>query len=102
MACIDHADCSYKKPREKVRIVPSSDNTSLEDLNTLYIIVKAVPFENGYAPATVVVSPDDNHVLSIDELSCLMDGLEIAEERISEVIDFIVNTKTFGVGEEDE
>ena len=85
-----------------MRIVSNSDKTDLEDLNTLYIIVKAVPFENGYAPATVVVSPDDNHVLSIDELGCLMDGLEIAQERISEVIDFIVNTKTFGFKEEDE
>lgn len=85
-----------------MRIVPNSESISLEDINTLYIIVKAVPFEGGYAPATVVVSPDDNHVLSVDELACLMDGLEIAEERISEVIDFIVNTKSFGQKDEDE
>jgi hypothetical protein len=79
-----------------MRIVPFKDKTDLEDINGLYIIIKAVPFENGYVPATVVVSPDNNHILSLDELHCLMDGLEIGQERISEVIDFIINNKTFG------
>lgn len=79
-----------------MRIVSNPDKIDLEDIDTLYIIVKAVPFENGYAPATVIVSPDNDHLLTLDELGCLMDGLEIAQERISEVIDFIINNKTFG------
>jgi hypothetical protein len=82
--------------QENMRIIPFKDKVDLEDIDSLYIIVKAVPFEDGFVPATVVVSPDNNHVLSLDELHALMDGLEIAQERISEVIDFIVNSKTFG------
>lgn len=79
-----------------MRIVPFDDKIDLEDLDTLYIIVKSVPFEKGYVPATVVVSPDNDHLLSLDELNSLMDGLEIAQERISEVINYIINNKTFG------
>jgi len=82
--------------KQKMRIVPFDDKIDLEDLDTLYIIVKSVPFEKGYVPATVVVSPDNDHLLSLDELNSLMDGLEIAQERISEVINYIINNKTFG------
>jgi len=79
-----------------VRIIPYKEKTDLEDINSLYVLVKSVPFEDGFAPAVVVVSPDNNHVLTLDELHSLMDGIEIAQERISEVIDFIINNKTFG------
>lgn len=79
-----------------MRITPFEDKVDLEDINSLYIIIKSIPFEGSFAPAVVVVSPDNNHVLSLDELHCLMDGIEIANERISEVIDFIINNKTFG------
>ena len=78
-----------------MKIVPYSSRENLEDLNTLHILIKAVPFENGYAPAMVIVSPDDNYSLNLDELHCLMDGIEIAESKISEIIDYIINTKTF-------
>lgn len=79
-----------------MRIIPYNEKKELEDINSLYIIIKSIPFEQGYAPAVVIVSPDNNHILSLDELHCLMDGIEIAQERISEVIDFIINNKTFG------
>jgi hypothetical protein len=78
-----------------MKIVPYSSRENLEDLNTLHILIKAVPFENGFAPAMVIVSPDDNYSLNLDELHCLMDGIEIAESKISEIIDYIINTKTF-------
>lgn len=79
-----------------MRIVPFDNKIDLEDINGLYIIVKSVPFENSYVPATVIVSPDNDHLLTLDELNSLMDGLEIAQERISEIINYIINTKTFG------
>jgi hypothetical protein len=79
-----------------VRIIPYKEKNDLEDINSLYVLVKSVPFEGGFAPAVVVVSPDNNHILTLDELHSLMDGIEIAQERISEVIDFIINNKTFG------
>lgn len=89
--------CSHaERSKQKMRIVPFDDKVDLEDLDTLYIIVKSVPFENSYVPATVVVSPDNDHLLSLDELNSLMDGLEIAQERISEIINYIINNKTFG------
>lgn len=79
-----------------MRIIPYKEKNDLEDINSLYVLVKSVPFEGGFAPAVVVVSPDNNHILTLDELHSLMDGIEIAQERISEVIDFIINNKTFG------
>ena len=78
-----------------MKIVPYNSRENLEDLNTLHILIKAVPFENSFAPAMVIVSPDDDYSLNLDELHCLMDGIEIAESKISEIIDYIINTKTF-------
>jgi hypothetical protein len=79
-----------------VRIVPYTGKAPVEDLDTLYIIIKAVPFENGFAPAVVIVSPEDDHLLGMEELGALMDGIEIAEERVSEIIDFISHGKMYG------
>lgn len=79
-----------------MKITPYLSNLDLEDIESLYIIIKAVPIENGFAPAVVIVSPEDDYILTLDELNCLIDGLEIAEEKIGEVINYIINTKTFG------
>lgn len=78
-----------------MRIVPYSGKENVEDLDNLYVIIKAVPFDGGFAPAVIIVSPDDNHLLGIEELGALMDGLEIAEERVSEIIDFISHNKMY-------
>jgi hypothetical protein len=88
-----------------MRIVPYSGKENVEDLDNLYVIIKAVPFESGFAPAVIIVSPDDNHLLGIEELGALMDGLEIAEERVSEIIDFISHNKMYSsieIDNEDE
>ena len=86
-----------------MKITPYSEKVDLEDINSLYIIVKAVPFEKSYAPAMVIVSPENSYTLTLDELHCLMDGIEIAQEKVSEIIDYIINTKTFkGPFEDDE
>jgi len=86
-----------------VKITPYIDKIDLEDLNNLYIIIKAVPFEKSFAPAMVIVSPENSYTLTLDELHCLMDGIEIAQEKISEIIDYIINTKTFkGPFDEDD
>jgi hypothetical protein len=80
-----------------LKITPYTDKVDLEDINSLYILIKGVPHENGYAPAMVIVSPDNNYQLTLDELHSLMDGIEIAQEKVSEIIDYIINNKTFGV-----
>lgn len=78
-----------------MRIIPYGNKVNIEDLDTLYVLVKAVPFEGGFAPAVVIVSPDNDHLLSIEELASLMDGFEIAQERVSEIIDFIAHKKPY-------
>ena len=76
-----------------MRIIPYDGKEQLEDIESLSIMIKAVPFENGYAPAFVLISPHDDHVITIDEVACLMDGIEIANERMDELIAFILNGK---------
>jgi hypothetical protein len=76
-----------------VRIVPYEGDESLDELETLSIIIKAVPFEDGYAPAFMLVAPTDNHFISIDEANCLMDGVEIASSRLDELIAMMLQSK---------
>lgn len=75
-----------------MRILPYSNDEDLEDIETLTIIVKAVPFEDDYAPAFYISSPSDDYSMKIDELNCLMDGLEIARRAIDEIIDYILKS----------
>lgn len=73
-----------------MRIVPYSENNDLEDIETLTIIIKSVPFEGGYAPAFYISSPSEEYLMTIDELSCLMDGIDIARKSVDEIINFIL------------
>lgn len=75
-----------------MRIVPYSSDEDLEDIETLTIIIKAVPFENGYIPAFYISSPSEDYMMTIDELSALMDGIEIANKSVDDIIDYILNT----------
>jgi hypothetical protein len=76
-----------------VRIVPYDGDENLEDLRTLSILIKAVPFEDGYAPAFTLVAPTDDHFISISEANCLMDGIEIASRKIDELIAMMLQSK---------
>jgi hypothetical protein len=76
-----------------MRIVPYSDDGDLEDLETLTIIIKAVPFEDSFIPAFYISSPSEDYMMSIDELSALMDGIEIANKSVDDIIDYILNSK---------
>lgn len=76
-----------------MRIVPYFSDDDLEDFETLTIIIKAVPFEEGFIPAFYVSSPSEDYMMSIDELSALMDGIEIANKSIDSIIDHILKTK---------
>lgn len=82
-----------------------SNYDSSEDLNeieSLMVIIKSVPFEGTYVPAVVIISPEDDYAMTIDELACLMDGVEIAKSKIDGIIDFILKTKVFKNSEEEE
>lgn len=76
-----------------MRIVPYDGNEDLEDIPTLSVIIKAVPFEGGYAPAFTLVAPADDHFIKIDEANCLMDGIEIARDRVDELISLMLQSK---------
>lgn len=82
-----------------------SSYDSSEDLNeieSLTVIIKSVPFEGSYVPAVVIISPEDDYAMTIDELACLMDGVEIAKSKIDGIIDYILKSKIFKNNEEEE
>lgn len=76
-----------------MRIVPYSQDNELEEIETLTIIIKSVPFEGSFVPAFYISSPSEDYMMTIDELSSLMDGVEIARKSIDDIIDFILNSK---------
>jgi hypothetical protein len=78
-----------------MRIVNYQDNPNLNEIESLAIMIKAIPFENGFVPAFVIISPDDDYSMSIDEINALMDGVEIAQTRLDEIIDYILRNKVF-------
>jgi hypothetical protein len=65
-------------------------------------MIKAVPFENSFVPAFLIISPDDNYQMDIDEINALMDGVEIAKARLDEIIDYLLRKKIFRNAEEEE
>lgn len=85
-----------------MKISNFEDNTELEDIKTLQIVIKAVPYERGYLPVFVIMSPDDSYNMSIDEINALMDGVEIAKSKLDEIINFVLRKKIFNENEDDE
>lgn len=78
-----------------MRIVNFDDDTELEDIPSLQIVIKAIPFEDNYVPSLVIMSPDQEYPMSIDELNALMDGIEIAKNKIDEIITYVLKIKIF-------
>lgn len=77
-----------------MRIVPYTDlEEDLEDIQTLQISIKSIPFEKSYVPSFIVVSPTDDYTIVIDELNALMDGIEIAKNEIDGLINFLLRNK---------
>jgi hypothetical protein len=85
-----------------MRIVNYENDIDFDDIGTLTITIKAVPFEGGYVPAFVIVSPEDDYTIKIDEVHCLMDGIEIAQSKVDDIINFILMSKVFNQGEDEE
>lgn len=85
-----------------MRIVNYPHDYNLEDIETLSITIKAVPFEGTFVPAFLMLSPDDEYKITIEELNCLMDGVEIAQRKIDDIITFILKTKVFNQEDEED
>lgn len=73
-----------------MRIIPYDGDQNLEDIESLSIIIKAVPFEGSYVPAFFIQSPEEDYPMSLDEMNCLMDGVEIARRSVDQIIAFIL------------
>ena len=84
-----------------MRITSFNSDINLEDIESLQIIIKAVPFEGSYVPAFVIMSPEDKYEMTIDELNSLMDGIEIARNKVDEIITYILRKKIFNENGED-
>jgi len=78
-----------------MRIVNYDEDIEYEDIPSLQVVIKAVPFENNYIPSLIIMSPDQEYPMSIDELNALMDGIEIAKNKIDEIISYILKSKIF-------
>lgn len=84
-----------------MRIVDYPSDGDFNDIETLSITIKAVPFEGFFVPAFVITSPDDDYTITLDEVNCLMDGLEIAQKKIDDIITFILKSKVFNEEDDD-
>ena len=84
-----------------MRITSYNSDINLEDIESLQIIIKAVPFEDSYVPAFIIMSPEDKYEMTIDELNSLMDGIEIARNKVDEIITYILRKKIFNENGED-
>jgi hypothetical protein len=73
-----------------MRIIPWSGDENLEDISSLSIIIKAVPFEGSYVPAFFIQSPGEEYPMSLQEMNCLMDGIEIAKRAVDQILEFII------------
>ncbi len=73
-----------------MRIIPYNGEENLEDIESLSVIIKAVPFEDSFVPAFFIQSPEEEYPMSLDELNCLMDGIEIAHKSVDHIIAFLL------------
>jgi hypothetical protein len=73
-----------------MRIIPYNGEENLEDIESLSIIIKAVPFEKSFVPAFFIQSHEEEYPMSLDELNCFMDGIEIAHKNVDHIISFLL------------
>jgi hypothetical protein len=78
------------------------EDGDFNDIETLSITIKAIPFEGNFVPAFVITSPDDDYTITLDEVNCLMDGVEIAQRKVDDIITFILRSKVFNDKEDED
>lgn len=76
-----------------MRIINYESSEDFNEIETLTITIKAIPFEDAFVPAFLITSPDEEYNIKLDEMHCLMDGIEIATRKIDDIINFILTTK---------
>lgn len=78
-----------------MKISSFDSDVNYEEIQSLQILIKSIPFEDGFVPSFVMMSPDDDYDITIDELNALMDSIEIARQRIDEIIEYVLRKKIF-------
>lgn len=73
-----------------MRIVPYLNNDDLYDIESMSVIIKAIPFEDSFVPAFLINVNSENYEVTLDELSSLMDGLEIAMKHVDGLISWAI------------
>jgi len=76
-----------------MRIVPYDGDSSIEDIESIALLIKAIPFEDGFVPAYSLVAPSDDYFIKLEEVNCLMDGIEIAQTRLDELIAMMLQSR---------
>jgi radical SAM superfamily enzyme YgiQ (UPF0313 family) len=73
-----------------MRIIPYNGEENLEDIESLSVIIKAIPFENSFVPAFFIQSPEEDYRL-MKESGCY--GLDVGVESFSETVRFELGKK---------
>lgn len=85
-----------------MRISNYDSEIGLNEIESLSVLIKAVPFEDTFVPAFVIISPEDSYQMNIEEINALMDGVEIAKARLDEIIDYVLRKKIFRDKDEED
>lgn len=85
-----------------MKIINYEGGEDFNDIQTLTITIKAIPFDGYFVPAFLISSPEDDYSIKLDEMHCLMDGIEIAQRKVDDIINFILKTKVFNNQEDEE
>lgn len=83
-----------------MRIVPYDGDSNIEDIESIALLIKAIPFEDGFVPAYSLVAPSDDYFIKLDEVNCLMDGIEIAQTRLDELIAMMLQSRIGSLGDD--
>lgn len=75
-----------------MRIVPYLGNDDLNEIESLSVIIKAIPFEDSYVPTFFLTVNSEEYEMDLDELTALMDGLEIAMKHIDNMINWAIQS----------
>lgn len=74
-------------------IVPFSGYEDVDEYESLEITIKTVPFQDTRIPIFYISSPSEDYEMTLEELNALMDGVEIAQKNISDIINFLIRPR---------
>jgi hypothetical protein len=75
-----------------MRIVPYLGNDDINEIESLSVVIKAIPFEGSFVPTFFLTINNENYEIDLDELTALMDGLEIAMKHVDNMINWAIQS----------